>query len=227
MYTVENNINLVRHTLKKYFNNGNGYGHLGFDYDDLLQIGCIGLMKASSRFDESLGFAFSTYAVKWIAGEIYKEFSSKSALIRYPKDVKEISNKIFKSEKNYSLKSIMKDYNVTEYTANIVIECLRNFNLKSLDEPVFNYDNDNEEVFLGDMIPADDYNVIDLKLELESRLSVLNKKEREIIELALKENNQTEIANKIGLSQTTVSRYIRTSLNKINKYFNNEAKVGI
>ena len=46
----------------------------GTEYDDLFQAGCVGLIKAADNFDETRGFAFSTYAVPVILGEIKKLF---------------------------------------------------------------------------------------------------------------------------------------------------------
>lgn len=52
------------------------------DYDDLFQIACIGLIKASSRFDPSRGIKFSSFAVKYLRGEILHYLRDKSNLVR-------------------------------------------------------------------------------------------------------------------------------------------------
>ncbi|MFB0831064.1 sigma-70 family RNA polymerase sigma factor [Brevibacillus laterosporus] len=63
---VQNHLSFVHFILKKY------YPPAGFDYDDLFQIGCIGLFKAAERFDATLGFKFTTYAGIRIKSEIQK-----------------------------------------------------------------------------------------------------------------------------------------------------------
>lgn len=59
---VTENINLIYLVMKRFRNRG-------VDREDLFQIGAVGLTKAAQRFDESKGFAFSTYAVPLIIGE--------------------------------------------------------------------------------------------------------------------------------------------------------------
>ncbi|GEC93800.1 sigma-70 family RNA polymerase sigma factor [Brevibacillus brevis] len=63
---VRNSLPFVHHILKNY------YPPTGFDYDDLFQVGCIGLIQAARKFDPSLGFKFTTYAGVWIENEIRK-----------------------------------------------------------------------------------------------------------------------------------------------------------
>ena len=70
---VEHNIALVKSIVKKYLNRGT-------EYDDLFQIGCVGLIKAVRNYDESFGVRFSTYAVPMIAGEV-KRFLRDDGMI--------------------------------------------------------------------------------------------------------------------------------------------------
>lgn len=219
MYTVENNLNLVGFTLKKYFNNGHDFENLGVTSDDLYQIGSIGLMKASKRYKEDLGYAFSTFAVKYIKYEIYKELTEKSAIVRFPKDVKAIAMEIVKKDLNYSVKEIMEHYEVTNYKANIILDCITNYYIKSLDEPV-NNDEPGKEIKLADLIPGKrDFIPFELKDEFEERMSILSDREREVLILALDRNNQTHVANQLGITQVSVSRHMKSALEKINRRF--------
>lgn len=70
---IENNIGLV-HSI------ANRFKGRGVDYDDLFQSGCVGLIKAVDNFDENRGFAFSTYAVPVIMGEIKRIFRDGGAV---------------------------------------------------------------------------------------------------------------------------------------------------
>ena len=70
---IEDNIGLV-HSI------ANRFKGRGVDYDDLFQSGCVGLIKAVDNFDESRGFAFSTYAVPVIMGEIKRIFRDGGAV---------------------------------------------------------------------------------------------------------------------------------------------------
>ena len=77
---VENNINLVHHIIS------HKYPNYTFD-EDIYQIGCIGLMKASRTYNEDYGTTFSTYACRCILNEINLEIRKSKAKIRIPKDM--------------------------------------------------------------------------------------------------------------------------------------------
>ena len=83
---VERNMALVRSIVKKYLNRGT-------EYDDLYQIGSMGLVKAIKNFDSSYGVRFSTYAVPMIAGEI-KRFLRDYGMIKVSLTLTELAAKI-------------------------------------------------------------------------------------------------------------------------------------
>ena len=68
----------------------------GIEYDELYSAGCIGLVKAAKRFDESKGFKFSTYAVPVILGEIKQLFRDNNP-IKISRAVKDLGNKANKA----------------------------------------------------------------------------------------------------------------------------------
>ncbi len=73
---VQKHLPFVHFILKKY------YPPTGFDYDDLYQVGCIGLFRAAKKFDPSLGFKFTTYAAHWIENELKKAIRAQNAVKR-------------------------------------------------------------------------------------------------------------------------------------------------
>ena len=68
----------------------------GIDYDDLYQVAAMALVSAADRFDESLGFAFSTFATPTILGEIKKYFRDKGWSVKMPRRLKENASAIAK-----------------------------------------------------------------------------------------------------------------------------------
>ena len=85
-YLVEMNLPLVSSLSKKFLNRG-------YEYDDIFQIGCIGLVKAINNFDNSFNVKFSTYAVPMIVGEI-KRFLRDDGIIKVSRSIKTIAKKI-------------------------------------------------------------------------------------------------------------------------------------
>jgi RNA polymerase sporulation-specific sigma factor len=74
---VENNLNLVHEMLKRFYPPNSMY-----DYDDLFQIGCIGLFKASQKFDALKGLKFSTLACRCIIHEVVREIRYQNTPLR-------------------------------------------------------------------------------------------------------------------------------------------------
>lgn len=91
---VSANIGLVHMCVKRFQGRG-------VDYEDLFQIGCVGLLKAVANFDESRGLKFSTYAVPMIIGEV-KGFFRSDGLIKVSRSLKELSAKISKITNEYT-----------------------------------------------------------------------------------------------------------------------------
>ena len=96
---AENDLCVKNHGLVyKYANRYLGvYGH-DLTFDDLLQAGYSGLLKASKKFDTSLGYAFTTYAVNWIMQSITRELVDHGFTIRVPVHMVERINKMIKVE---------------------------------------------------------------------------------------------------------------------------------
>lgn len=85
---IEKNLPLVHSICKRFTGRG-------IEYDDLYQAGCIGLIKATDAFDETKGFAFSTYAVPVIMGEVRRLFRDGGA-IKVSRSIKELYLKIMR-----------------------------------------------------------------------------------------------------------------------------------
>ena len=176
--------------------------------EDLFQVGCIGLMKAYSRFDPSFGVKFSTYAYSHILGEMKK-------LVRTDKGIKisrEISKLNLKIEKANILLSqkLMRMPTIKELSEflgieeNVIVDSMATINImQSIDEPIRM---DSKEVTLHDYV-SDNREDINMLLALKEELNNLSKEEREIIEgRYLYDLTQSELANKLGMIQVQVSR---------------------
>ena len=90
---IGSNMGLVHACARKFIGRG-------AEYDDLVQAGCVGLIKAVDNFDESRGFLFSTYAVPMIEGEI-RRFLRDSSFLRVSRQIKDLSYHYLKEKEKY------------------------------------------------------------------------------------------------------------------------------
>ncbi|MDF2565507.1 MAG: polymerase, sigma 28 subunit, Sig subfamily [Massilibacillus sp.] len=213
-YILKENINLVRSIVHRFANRG-------YEWDDLFQIGCIGLIKSIDRFDKSFNVKFSTYAVPMIIGEI-RRFMRDDNPIKVSRPIKDIAYKVHKTQE--CLQGILgRDPTVHEIAAKIdlapqeIVAALEAVQpIISLYEPTMNDRGD--QLFLLDQIKASDCleNCNLEKIAIQEILKDLSEKERNVIMLRFyKDKTQAEIAKMIGLSQVQVSRIEKQALKRI------------
>ena len=190
----------------------------GVEYDDLFQLGNIGLIKAITGFDDKYEVRFSTYAVPMILGEI-KRFLRDNNTVKMPRSIKEMQVKIRYSRQKLC-QILSREPSVNEIAADInadiedVLLTLESMNpCASLDEPVFDEAGSTKADLLEDnhiSSPLSD------KLALRECLDQLDERERKIIILRYFKNcTQTRIAEMMGLSQVQISRIESRTLKKL------------
>lgn len=135
-----------------------------FPFEDIIEEGNLGLIKAVNRYDASWDNKFSTYAIWWIRQSIYRAYADKSDIIRKPVHYfdklvayKSFVSKFF-SENNYepSVSEIAKGMGISKDAVFDLI--FYNSDIVSLETPVMNSDGDSDN-YLGDFIPADNVDV--------------------------------------------------------------------
>lgn len=103
----------------------------GFTFDDLINEGNIGLMKAISKFDVSLGYEFSTYATNWIRQSITRAIADKSNIVRIPVHVIEAVNKMNRVEQELEMKK--PDFTIQDACEALEITEEKYFHLKEIE----------------------------------------------------------------------------------------------
>ncbi|HCW53895.1 MAG TPA: RNA polymerase sporulation sigma factor SigF [Clostridium sp.] len=213
---IEMNLPLVASISKKFLNRG-------YEYEDIFQIGSIGLVKAINNFDLNFNVKFSTYAVPMIIGEI-KRFLRDDGMIKVSRNVKSLARKIhfYKEELTNKLKRPPTIEELAEYAEVEKEEIV--FAMESSNTLQYLYDtihqDDGAPVLLIDKLSeksSEDTNLIE-KIALKEALRSLDEKARQIIILRyFKDKTQVQVANMLGISQVQVSRIEKKVLRQMKK----------
>ena len=196
-----------------------GYLGRGAEYDDLMQIGSIGLIKAIDGYDAQFGVRFSTYAVPMISGEI-KRFLRDDGIIKVSRSLKENALKIYLASESLK-KSLGREPHIseiaeqTELDPEEIVHALEAVRSPiSIYEPVYE-DTGGNRLLLDTIAASGDDELID-KLLTGELISKLNDRERSIIYMRyFDDKTQSEIAKAIGVSQVQVSRLLNKALAKL------------
>lgn len=207
---VERAMPLVHHVARR-------YAARGESYDDLVQAGSIGLVKAVDRFDVDRGVRFATFAIPNIAGEIRRHFRDHGWSMRVPRDIQERDARLAKAGERLTrtlqrMPTVGELAEATELTCEQVLETMtaaRNYTAVSLDAPI-----DEERSELDRLGSCDGgYDQVERRLVLISGMRGLQQRERRLLGLRFAEGlTQSEIAERLGISQMHVSRLLRQAL---------------
>lgn len=205
----------------------------GYELEDINQIGTIGLIKAIDKFDDSFDVRFSTYAVPMIAGEI-KRFLRDDGMLKVSRSLKENGYRIKKASdelvsQNGREATIEELAAATELSVEDVVMALEaNTDVESIYRTI--YQNDGNEVYLVDKLSGSSGDTVKDEFAgaqeqilnsilLEQLLAELDEMEGKLIMLRyFKEMTQTQVADKLGISQVQVSRLEKKILKKLRGY---------
>lgn len=197
-----------------------GFSKSGVSYEDLVQTGAIGLIKAIDNFDISQKVTLSTYAVPMILGEI-KRFLRDDGLIKVSRGVKQIASKGIKAREEL-LKTLLREPTIKEISAKCGIspEDLAYAFDAVRDPDSINrelYEN-SEETYADRLSVGDEEERITDKILIEEILNKISAEERQVIVLRyFKDKSQQEIGKLLGISQVQVSRIEKRVFERIRK----------
>lgn len=215
---VEENLYIVEILIKKYLNKG-------VEYEDLYQVGAMALIGAVERFDPEKGYVFNSFATPTVLGEIKKYFRDKSWIIKVPRQLKELSVKLPGVKEKLTKEigriptpsEIADEMGVSESLVVRAIETSMVYGSVSLDqtfEDIGEYGENNllEKYTATEEKGYKDIEVYDIISDVMSKLTGTNRyifKKRFI-----EEKSQSEIAEKLGVSQMSISRAERKIIEK-------------
>jgi len=193
----------------------------GIDYEDIYQVACVALIKAVERFSLDKGVKFISFATPTVIGEIKRFFRDKGSVIRIPRRVYEVYQKVGYARELLSqelqrvprIDEIAKYLNISEETVIEITESYGAHNMQSFDQSAFADD----DLELHETIGVEDnaFEKIENRDFLEKSLGRFNEAEKVFIKMRYIQNKtQKQIAEKLDVSQMYVSRMERKILER-------------
>lgn len=193
-------------------------------YEDLIQVGCLGLIRAIEKFELSKGHAFSSYAIPYIRGEIQHYLRDKGVTMRIPRRWLALQQQAISVSR-----SLREKYNRQPTDAELAVAleisdsewqeiklAWLNRSPLSLDVPI--QDGEEGSTCLGELVPDPHYRSFQLaqedQIRLQQGLVQLENHTREVLECVfLHDLTQKQVAAQLGISVVTVSRRVKKGLN--------------
>ena len=191
--------------------------------EDLVQVACVGLVKAVDRFDLHRELTFATFAVPTILGELRRHFRDTGWDLHVPRGLQERALKVEQTSQELSKKlgRSPTPNDISETTGFELEDVLEALNARtaasetmSLDQPAAGQ----EEGAITEVIGEEDdrFDLIDHTATIEPILRALPERERRILHMRFAQDlTQAEIAEQVGVSQMQVSRLLRRSIARL------------
>jgi RNA polymerase sigma-B factor len=200
------------------------YGRSSEPFEDLLQVASLGLLKALDRYDADRGHSFASFAVPTILGEMRRYFRDSGWAIHVPRGAQERALKVRDAQERLANEQgrAPSVNQLAEYleldTEDVIdaLQALQAYETLSLDAPRPGADGD--LISYGDSVGREDerFELVELDATLTSVLGHIPPRERLILRMRFVDDlTQTEIAERVGISQMQVSRLLRRSLEQL------------
>ena len=212
---LQANLRLVLSVIQRFTNRGE-------NLDDLFQVGCIGLMKATDNFDLTQEVRFSTYAVPMIIGELRRYLRDNNS-VRVSRSLRDIAYKALQMREQLQKQNIpeptnemiAKELDIPLKSVNDALEAIQD--PVSLFEPVYN--EGGESIYVMDQISDEEADKWFDSIALDQAMHKLSTREKHILYMRyFQGRTQMEVASSIGISQAQVSRLEKSALNHMRKH---------
>lgn len=205
LQVIEEHMWLVNTIANKFYNH---------DREDLIQAGRLGISKAYRNFKDNGTTKFSTYAYTFIFGEMHN-LVMKAQSIKVSRDLLKLYRQVEKVRYELAQKygRVVSYEDVALYLEQDVNKV---YDAVISAQSIMSLDDDANEINLYEVIPDNNNNDVDLKIQIEDSFKVLNTQEQQIIRSRYYEDlTQSEVARKLNMTQVMVSRYEKKSLEKM------------
>jgi RNA polymerase sigma-B factor len=193
-------------------------------HDDLVQVASLGLLNAVERFDPTRGFAFTSFAVPTIVGELKRYFRDSAWALHVDRSAQELARRVAEAQREVGLRkgrspTIPELAEYLECSEEQVLDGLQTaeaFDTVSLDAPRVGAAGETENRL--DLLAGDDdrLDLVDAQMTIFAAAQHLPRRERQILYLRFGEDlTQAEIARRVGVSQMQISRLLRRSVQRL------------
>ncbi|MFJ7953298.1 RNA polymerase sigma factor SigB [Lysinibacillus sp. NPDC096418] len=195
------------------------------NYDDIVQVGMLGLLGAIRRFDSDFGRSFEAFAIPTIVGEIKRFLRDKTWDVHVPRRIKELGPRIkatvealtIELQRSPTIDEIAKRLEVKEEEVLEAMEMGRSYQALSMDRSI-EADSDGSTITFFDVLGKDDegFEMTNKRLVVAEAFEVLNDREKQIIHLTyIEQQSQKDVGERLGISQMHVSRLQRKAIKKL------------
>jgi RNA polymerase sigma-B factor len=200
------------------------YGRSSEPFEDLLQVASLGLLKALDRYDADRGHPFPSFAVPTILGEMRRYFRDSGWAVHVPRGAQERALKVRDAQERLAnergraptVNQLAEDLEFDTEDVIDALQAIQAYETLSLDAPRPGADGD--VVAYGDSVGREDerYELVELDATVTAVLGHIPPRERLILRMRFVDDlTQTEIAERVGISQMQVSRLLRRSLDQL------------
>lgn len=216
---VERHMPLVRRLARNY------HQRSGVEFDDLVQVASVGLLRAIRRFDPTMGCAFEAYASSIISGEILHYMRDSVPLVRPPRELVELRSRV-KTAAARLKQELQREPSCEEIAVETELCPLKIADILAMErttKPLYldaEYDMDDDSAPMRLQLTDHKYgafqNQTEDRIMLSQAIAKLKSSSREVIDFFFFQDlSQQEIGRRLGISQTQVSRRVRHALREL------------
>jgi len=191
----------------------------GLEYDDLLQVARLALVKAVRRYQPGAGSGFAAYAVPTIAGEVKRHFRDCGWMVRPPRRLQEFKARLAAQEERL-LHELHREPTLSDFAAALRTTAaeVTEAQLSSAGYSAFSLDSPASVQGRPELVgeAGDEYAALEMREALRGALTTLTPRERQLIRLRfVEELTQAEVGRILGVSQMQVSRLLAGVLRQL------------
>ena len=224
---------LIEHFLPLARSVANRYRHTPQPPEDLFQVASMALIKAVDGFDPDRGLAFSSYAVPTIIGELKRHFRDTVWALHVPRALKERVLLVERTERELSAKfgrapTVDDLAEATQLSTEEVLDAIEARSAHDT-ESIESGSGDDQRASLAETIGGEDerLSLVEDRSALSSAMRHLSERDLEILHLRFVEGmTQTDIAERVGVSQMQISRLLRRALAQLRERIDQESGEG-